>query len=132
MKKYFFNLVAMLLVLSVSAFAQKWADLSKEEKLMKLQNFIEDNHKYMKDSLALSEEQVTDADNVNACYLTTLDRINRYAKTDADKEKYAKSATESRAKQLEAIMGSDKYRKFKYRKFKRYVEAKLKKAAAQM
>lgn len=127
MKKYLFNLVAMLLVLSVSAFAQKWADLSKEEKLMKLQNFIEDNHKYMKDSLALSEEQVTDADNVNACYLTTLDRINRYAKTDADKEKYAKSATESRAKQLEAIMGSDKYRKFK-----RYVEAKLKKAAAQM
>ena len=127
MKKYFFNLVAMLLFFSVSAFAQKWADLSKEEKLMKLQNFIEDNHKYMKDSLALSEEQVTDVDNVNACYLTTLDRINRYAKTDADKEKYAKSATESRAKQLEAIMGTDKYKKFK-----RYVEPKLRKAAAAM
>jgi len=127
MKKYFFNLVVMLLFFSVSAFTQKWSDLSKEEKLMKLQNFVEDNHKYMKDSLALSEEQITDADNVNVCYLTTLDRINRYAKTDANKEKYAKSATESRAKQLEAIMGTDKYKKFR-----KYVEAKLKKAAAQM
>jgi len=117
----------MLLVLSVPAFAQKWADLSKEEQLMKLQNFIEDNHKYMKDTLALSEEQITDADNVNVCYLTTLDRINRYAKTDADKEKYAKSSTESRAKQLEAIMGTDKYNKFR-----KYVETKLKKAAATM
>ena len=127
MKKYFFILSGMLIFFSVTVVAQKWSDLSNEEKLMKLQNFIEDNHKYMKDSLALSEEQVTDVDNVNACYLTTLDRINRYAKTDKDKEKYAKSATESRAKQLEAIMGSDKYKKFK-----KYVEAKLKKAAAQM
>ena len=120
MKKYFFILVAMLLVLSAPAFAQKWSTLSKEEKVMKLQSFIEDNHKYMKDSLTLSEEQMTDADNVNICYLTTLDRINRYAKTDADKEKYAKSATESRAKQLEAIMGPDNYKKFR-----KYVEGKL-------
>ena len=125
MKKYLFNLVAMLLVLSVSSFAQKWADLSNEEKVMKAKSFTEDNHKYMKETLKLSEEQISDADNVNVCYLTTLDRINRYGKTDADKEKYAKSATESRAKQLEAIMGTDNYGKYK-----KYVGDKVKKAAA--
>ena len=125
MKKYFFNLLAMLLVLSMSAFAQKWADLSNEEKVMKAKSFTEDNHKYMKETLKLSEEQISDADNVNVCYLTTLDRINRYGKTDADKEKYAKSATDSRAKQLEAIMGTDNYGKYK-----KYVGDKLKKAVA--
>ena len=125
MKKYFFNIVAMLLIFSVSAFAQKWADLSNEEKVMKAKSFTEDNHKYMKETLKLSEEQISDADNVNVCYLTTLDRINRYGKTDADKEKYAKSATDSRAKQLEAIMGTDNYGKYK-----KYVGDKLKKAIA--
>ena len=125
MKKYLFNLVAMLLIFSASAFAQKWADLSNEEKVMKVKSFTEDNHKYMKETLKLSEEQISDADNVNVCYLATLDRINRYGKTDADKEKYAKSATESRAKQLEAIMGTDNYGKYK-----KYVGDKLKKAVA--
>jgi len=125
MKKYFFNIVAMLLIFSVNAFTQKWADLSNEEKVMKAKSFTEDNHKYMKETLKLSEEQISDADNVNVCYLTTLDRINRYGKTDADKEKYAKSATDSRAKQLEAIMGTDSYSKYK-----KYVGDKLKKAIA--
>ena len=125
MKKYFFNIVAMLLIFSVTAFTQKWADLSNEEKVMKAKAFTEDNHKYMKETLKLSEEQISDADNVNVCYLTTLDRINRYGKTDADKEKYAKSATDSRAKQLEAIMGTDNYGKYK-----KYVGDKLKKAIA--
>ena len=125
MKKYLFSLVSLLLFFSVTAFTQKWADLSNEEKLMKLKSFTEDNHKYMKETLKLSEEQISDADNVNVCYLATLDRINRYGKTDANKEKYAKSATESRAKQLEAIMGTDNYGKYK-----KYVGNKLKKAVA--
>ena len=128
MKKYYLMLIAMLIMSSVSVSAQKkWADLSKEEKLMKLEDFIQDNHKYMTDSLALSEEQVTDVDAVNICYLSTLDRINRYAKSDADKEKYAKVVTDARTKQLEAIMGANKFKKFRT-----YVEAKLKKAAANM
>ena len=127
MKKYLLLLALFVMGLSNASYGQKWKELSNEEKLMKLQSFIEDNQKYMKDSLALSEDQISDVNNVNVCYLTTLDRINRYGKTDTDKEKFAKSATESRAKQLEAIMGSDKYKRFK-----KYMEAKLKKAAAQM
>ena len=125
MKKHLLLLALLMMGLWNASFGQKWKDLSNEEKLMKIQSFIEDNQKYMKDSLALSSDQISDANNVNICYLSTLDRINRYGKTDADKEKYAKSATESRAKQLEAIMGSGKYQKFR-----KYVETKLKKAAA--
>ena len=125
MKKHLFILVSFVIGSWTATNGQKWKNLSDEEKLMKVQSFIEDNQKYMKDSLNLSADQIDDAGNVNICYLTTLDRINRYGKTDADKEKYAKSATESRAKQLEAIMGSDNYKKFR-----KYVEAKLKKALA--
>jgi len=79
----------------------------------------------MKDSLNLSNEQITDVDNVNLCYLSTLDRIDRYGKTDANKEKFAKAATEARSFQIEAIMGKEKRTKFM-----NYVKAKLKKAGA--
>jgi len=128
MKKYYSILIAMLILFSASAFAQKkWKDLTQEEKTMKLEEFIQDNHKYMQDSLGLSDEQVTDVDAVNICYLSTLDRITRYVKTDADKEKYAKVVTDARTKQLEAIMGASNFKKFRA-----YVEAKVKKAGAKL
>ncbi len=128
MKKYISMLVALLVFSSTATFSQKkWKDLTQEERMMKIEGFIQDNHKYMQDSLALSEEQVTDVDAVNICYLSTLDRINRYGKTDADKEKYVKTITDGRAKQMEAIMGTDNFKKYK-----KYVEVKLKKAAANM
>ena len=42
----------------------------------------------------MTQQQLTDIDNVNICYLSTLDRISRYAKDDATKEKYADAITQ--------------------------------------
>jgi len=88
--------------------AQKWAHLSNELKISKLQDFRDDNQKYLKETLKMSEEQRTDIDNVNLCFLSTLDLIDRYEKDDAAKGKYAKSAVNARNAQLDAIMGVDK------------------------
>ncbi|HLO82908.1 MAG TPA: hypothetical protein VK166_18215 [Chitinophagaceae bacterium] len=124
MKKVF-----ILLLISISfagvANAQKWADLSNEQKISKLQDFRADNQKYMKEKLGLTDEQRTDVDNVNLCFLSTLDLIDRYGKDDAAKEKYAKSAVNARNVQLDAIMGPEKRKQFQD-----YVVAKLKKAEA--
>jgi hypothetical protein len=103
--------------------AQKWSDLTKEEKQMKMESFRTDNQKFLKDTLKLSQPQLDDIDNVNICYLSTLDRINRYGKSDAEKENYAKAVTSARSAQLDAIMGPEKRKKFQT-----YVQAKLKKA----
>ena len=128
MKKYYLFLTVILLAFAGSAVAQKkWSELSKEEKMMKAKSFSEDNHKYMKDSLGLTASQVDDIDNVNVCYLTTLDRIDRYGKTDANKEKFADYATAARSAQLDAIMGTDKRDRFM-----NYVANKLKKAGVSL
>ena len=105
-----------------SLYAQKWSELSKEEKWMKAQDFRADNQNYLKNTLGMSDEQLEDIDNVNICYLSTLDRIDRYAKTDEDKTKYAKAVTAARGAQLDAIMGADKRKQFMS-----YVAEKLKK-----
>ena len=119
--------ILILLVISISlagvANAQKWADLSNEQKISKLQDFRDDNQKYLKETLKMSDEQRTDIDNVNLCFLSTLDLIDRYGKDDAAKEKYAKSAVNARNAQLDAIMGAENRKKFQD-----YVVAKLKKA----
>jgi hypothetical protein len=121
--------ILILLVISISlagvANAQKWADLSNEQKMSKLQDFRADNQKYMKETLGLTDDQRTDVDNVNLCFLSTLDLIDRYGKDDAAKEKYAKSAVNARNAQLDAIMGADKRKQFQD-----YVIEKLKKAQA--
>jgi hypothetical protein len=127
MKKYCFMLAAAFILFTGHAFAQKWSDLSREEKMMKIQAFVEDNQKYMRDSLKLSEDQINDVNNVNVCYLSTLDRIDRYIKIEADKERYAQAVTNARGVQLEAIMGAEKHRQLS-----RYIGDKLKKAAAKM
>ena len=71
----------------------------------------------------MTDDQRTDIDNVNLCFLSTLDLIDRYGKDDAAKEKYAKSAVNARNAQLDAIMGPENRKKFQD-----YVVAKLKKA----
>ena len=91
--------------------------------MMKAQEFRDDNQNYLKNTLKLTDDQLSDIDNVNLCYLSTLDRLDRYGKSDADKEKYAKSVTEARSAQLDAIMGADNRKKFQA-----YVQEKLKKA----
>src|SRR6476620_6927053 len=106
MKKLTLLIVMTFVCLQVvNAQTKKWSELSKEEKSMKAKAFREDNQKYLKGTLGMTDTQLTDIDNVNACYLSTLDRINRYAKTDESKEKYAEYATAARSAQLDAIMG---------------------------
>lgn len=103
----------------------KWEDLSKEQKMMKLQEFRDDNQKYLKDSLGMSPEQLTDIDNINMCFLSTMERLERYGKVDENKKKFAEVVAAERSIQLDAIMGTEKRNKFAA-----YVEAKLKKAGA--
>lgn len=122
MKKIFLLLLVSLSFAGI-ANAQKWADLSDEQKMAKLQDFRDDNQKYLKEKLGLTDEQRSDVDNVNICFLSTLDLIDRYGKDDTAKEKYAQSAVNARNAQLDAIMGADNRKKFQ-----EYVGAKLKKA----
>ena len=103
--------------------AQTWAELTDEQKVMKLKAFRADNQKYLKETLGMTKTQTDDIDNVNICYLSTLDRINRYGKDDATKEKYAKAVTEARSVQLDAIMGPEKRQQYA-----EYVVEKIKKA----
>ena len=121
MKKSIFTIAVILLATNLM-FAQKWADLSKEQKMMKAKEFRADNQNYLKNTLGMTEEQLSDIDNVNICYLSTLDRIDRYGKTDEAKTKYAKAVTEARGAQLDAIMGTEKRQQFMT-----YVADKLKK-----
>ncbi len=116
----------LVLILCVSATqAQKWADLSDEQKISKLEDFRADNQKYLKETLKLSDDQRTDIDNVNIAFLAALDRIDRYGKDDATKEKWAKTAVAARSSQLDVIMGAENRKKYQ-----EYVAAKLKKAQA--
>ena len=103
--------------------AQKWDQLKDEEKLAKLKSFRAENQKYLKDSLHLTQTQMTDVDNVNLCFLSTLDRIDRYAKDEASKEKYADALWEVRWAQLDAIMGKDKHERYAT-----YLERRVEKA----
>lgn len=59
----------------------------------------------------------------NLCFLSTLDGIGRYGKTDKDKRIYAKELMQSRAAQLDAIMGADNRKEYIT-----YIQEKLKKA----
>lgn len=112
--------------LTVSASqAQEWGDLSDEQKISKLQDFRADNQKYLKETLKFSDDQVTDIDNVNIAFLAALDRIDRYGKDDATKEKWAKTAVAARSSQLDVIMGAENRKKLPD-----YVAAKLKKIQA--
>jgi|SRR6516225_11970203 hypothetical protein len=117
--------VGICLAFVSSTHAQKWSDLSKEEKVMKAKEFRADNQKYLKDSLAMTEQQTTDIDNVNLCFLSTLDRIDRYAKDQATKEKYAKALWDVRWAQVDVIMGEEKHKRYA-----QYIANKLKKAGA--
>jgi len=115
--------IALCMIASFAARSQKWSDLTQEEKVMKAKEFRADNQKYLKTTLGMNEQQMTDIDNVNLCFLSTLDRISRYGKDDATKEKYAKAISDARWAQLDAIMGADKHKQYA-----EYVKGKLEKA----
>ena len=118
-------LLMMVCFMAAAANAQKWSDLTDEQKMMKLKSFRADNQSYLKNTLGMTQQQMTDIDNVNICYLSTLDRISRYAKDDATKEKYADAISQGRWAQLDAIMGADKHEQYS-----KYLKDKLEKAAA--
>ena len=105
-------LIAICLFCATVTNAQKWEDLSDEQKLSKLRTFRAGNQKYLKDSLKLTATQISDLDNLNLCFLSTLDRIDRYAKDDQTKEEYADALWEVRWAQVDAIMGKDKHEKY--------------------
>ena len=123
MKRITLCIIVCLVALTATN-AQKWGELSDEEKVMKLKSFRADNQKYLKDSLHLTQTQMTDIDNVNICYLSPLDRIVRYAKDDASKEKYADAVSQARWAQLDAIMGPDKHDQYAA-----YLKKKIEKAS---
>ena len=115
----------MVCALAAAASAQKWSELTDEQKMMKLKSFRTDNQNYLKNTLGMTPQQMTDIDNVNICYLGTLDRINRYAKDDATKEKYADAVSQGRWAQLDAIMGAEKHEQYA-----KYLKDKIEKAAS--
>ena len=116
------NLILLLAIslLAISSQAQKWSELNDEQKKMKLKEFRADNQKYLKSTLGMTQTQLDDIDNVNICYLSTLDRINRYVKDDAKKDEYAEAVSNARWAQLDAIMGAEKHQQYA-----EYVKAKL-------
>jgi len=122
MKKIVFFLFVSILAIS-STQAQKWADLSAEQKLSKAKGFREDNQKFLKEKLGMSEDQLID--NTNVCFLAGLERINAYGKDNATKEKWAKSAVQARQAQLDMIMGPEKRKQFQD-----FMTAKVNKAKA--
>jgi predicted phage gp36 major capsid-like protein len=106
-------LVSVLGLLAfVNANAQKWDELNDEQKMMKLKNFRAENQKYLKETLKMTKQQMDDIDAVNICYLSTLDRINRYGKTDEGKEKAANAVSDARSVQLDYIMGEEKHQQY--------------------
>ena len=109
-KKLFF--IGIFLATAVLSQAQKWEELSDEQKLTKLKTFRAGNQKYLKDSLKLTQTQIDDLDNLNVCFLSTLDRIDRYAKDMETKEEYADALWEVRWRQVDAIMGKEKHEKY--------------------
>lgn len=112
MNKAMFLILIGLTVVGASYAQTSWKQLTDEEKVMKLKSFRADNQKYLKDSLHLSQTQMEDLDNVNICFLSTLDRIDRYGKDQANKDKYAEALWEVRWAQVDAIMGKDKHDKY--------------------
>jgi hypothetical protein len=115
--------IMVCIVTATAANAQKWSELTDEQKLMKLKSFRADSQAYLKNTLGMTQQQMTDIDNVNICYLSTLDRISRYAKDDATREKYADAVSQGRWAQLDAIMGADKHNQYA-----QYLKDKIEKA----
>lgn len=107
-----FLLMMVGLVMATFTYAQKWEELSDEKKLAKLKTFRTENQKYLKDSLHLTATQISDLDNLNVCFLSTLDRVDRYTKDEDSKEKYADALWEVRWAQVDAIMGKEKHEKY--------------------
>jgi hypothetical protein len=127
MKKVMITLV-LLTGISIASFAQTtwqetWKNMSKEEKLMQMQKFREDNQHYLKYNLGMSDAQRKSIDSVNQVYLDGLSVIEKSTGTDDEKLAKAQEITKQRSVALDNIMGAEKHMKFS-----RYISDKLQKA----
>ena len=127
MRKSILFIVICLATATLTHAQNKWDKLSDEQKLTKLKSFRASNQKYLKDTLKLSAVQMSDLDNLNLCFLSTLDRVDRYVKDDKTKEHYAEALWEVRWAQVDAIIGKEKHEKYAAyitRKLNQAIEAK--------
>jgi hypothetical protein len=126
MKKVLITLV-LITGISMASFAQTWQEtwkaMSKEEKMMQMQKFREDNQHYLKYNLGMTDAQRKLIDSVNQVYLDGLSRIEKSTGTDDEKMAQAQELTKQRSVALDNIMGADKHMKFS-----RYISDKLQKA----
>lgn len=104
--------IVCLLTIGMVQAQTKWEQLTDEQKLEKLKSFRAENQKYLKDTLKLTATQMTDLDNVNVCFLSTLDRVERYGKNESNKEQFAQALWDVRWIQVDAIMGKEKHEKY--------------------
>jgi hypothetical protein len=112
MKSRILLLIVCLLAVTTTFAQKKWEELTDEQKLTQLKSFRDDNQKFLKDTLKLKSTQMTDLDNLNLCFLSTLDRVDRYGKDQAKKEQYAEALWQVRWAQVDAIMGKEKHDKY--------------------
>jgi hypothetical protein len=121
-------MILLALVTSFSmAFAQTWqetwSNMTKEEKMMKLRTFRDDNQKFLKDSLGMTSAQLKSIDSVNSDFLKGMNQINKSTGTDDEKLAKAKEIATKRGADLDSIMGVDKHALFT-----QYLYGKLKKS----
>ncbi len=127
MKKVMIALV-LLTGISIGSFAQTtwqetWKNLSKEEKLERLQKMRDDNQYYMKYYLGMTSTQLKSIDSVNQVYMDELNRIEKSTASDDEKLAKAHEITKKRGEELDNIMGAENHKKFS-----KYLYDKLQKA----
>jgi len=126
MKKAMILLVLITSISMVSfgqTWQETWSNMTKEEKMMKIKSFRDDNQKFLKDSLGMTSKQLTSIDSVNSSYMKLLNRIENGAGTDQEKYEKAQEITKQRGEALDNIMGKDKHYEFA-----QYLYRKLEKA----
>lgn len=102
---------------------QTWSEMSKEEKMMKMKSFHDENQKFLKDSLGMTSTQLKAIDSVNSVFMKGLKGIESGSGTDDEKFAKAQVIAKQRSEGLDTIMGEDKHHRFT-----QYVYNKLQKA----
>jgi len=120
-------LLVLITSISMASFGQTWqetwSNMTKEEKMMKLRSFRDDNQKFLKDSLGMTSKQLMLIDSVNSVFMNGLRSIENGPGTDDEKFDKAKVIAKKRGEDLDSIMGEDKHMRFT-----QYLYAKLEKA----
>ena len=120
-------LLVLITGISMVSFAQTWqqtwSEMSKEEKMAKVNSFRADNQKFLKDSLGMTSTQLKEIDSLNVVFFKEMKLIERSPDSDDDKLAKAKELAVKRGAELDRIMGEDKHHRFT-----QYMYNKLQKA----